>query len=51
MVDTFCFFSSISGLKPNLTRSEIAVTRLLKSPQVAACGMRCIYINNDTLTR
>ena len=43
------FFSNFSGLKPNLTKSEIAGNGVLKVVQVAVCGMRCIDLNNDTL--
>ena len=42
MVDTFLFFLYFSGLKPNLTKSEIAGIEVLKGVQVAVCGMRCI---------
>ena len=49
MVDTFHFFSYFSGLKPNLTKSEIAGIGVLKGVQVAVCGMRCIDLNVDTL--
>ena len=50
MVDTFhFFFSYFSGLKPNLTKSEIAGIGVLKGVQVAVCGMRCIDLNIDML--
>ena len=49
MVDTFHFVSYFSGLKPNLTKSDIAGIRALKGVQVAVCGMRCIDLNIDTL--
>ena len=50
MIDTFHFFSSyFSGLKPNLTKSEIAGIGVLKGVQVAVCGMRCIDLNIDML--
>ena len=49
MVDTFHFFSYFSGLKPNLTKSEIAGIGVLKGVKVAVCGMRCIDLNVDTL--
>ena len=49
MVDTSHFFSYFSGLKPNLTKSEIAGIGVLKGVQVAVCGMRCIDLNVDTL--
>ena len=45
----FLFFSYFSGLKPNLTKSEIAGTGVLEEVQVTFCGMPCIDLNNDTL--
>ena len=48
MVDAFYFFPYFSGLKSNLTKSEIAGIGVLKGVQVTVCGMR-FYINNDTL--
>ena len=48
MVDTSCF-SYFSGLKPNLTKSEITGIGVLKEVQVAVCGMRCIDLNVDML--
>ena len=49
MVDTFHFFWYFSGLKPNLTKSEISGIGVLKGVQVAVCGMRCTDLNIDTL--
>ena len=49
MVDTLDFFSYFSGVKPNLIKSEIAVTGVLRRAQVAVCSRRCINLNNDTL--
>ena len=49
MVDTFYIFSYFSGLKPNLTKSEIASIGVLKGVQVAVCGMCCIDLKIDTL--
>ena len=49
MVDTSHFFSYFSGLKPNLTKSEIAGIGVLKGVQVAVCDMRCIDLNVDML--
>ena len=43
----FLFLSYFSGLKPNLTKSEIVGIRVLKRFQVAICGMHCIDLNND----
>ena len=45
----FSFFSYFSGLKPNLTKSEIAGIGVLKGVQVAVCDMRCIDLNVDAL--
>ena len=49
MADTFYFFSYFSGLKPNLTISEITSIGVLKGVQVAVCDMRCRDLNIDTL--
>ena len=49
MVDTFHLFSEFSGLKPNLSKSEITGIGVLKGVQVAVCGMRCVDLKNDTL--
>ena len=49
MVDILFIFSYFSGLKPNLTKSEIAGIGSLKGVQVTVCGMHCIDLNNDTL--
>ena len=49
MVDTFHFFSYFSGLKRNLTKSEIAGIGVLKGVQAAVFGMHCIHLNIDTL--
>ena len=48
MVENFLFFSYFSGLKPNLTKSEIAGIGVLKGVQVAVHGMRCIDLYIDT---
>ena len=49
VVDTLHFFPYFSGLKPNLTKCEIAGIGVLKGVQVAVCGMGCIDLNIDTL--
>ena len=41
--------SLFSGMKPNLTKSEIAGIRALKRVQVAVCGMRCIDLCNEVI--
>ena len=43
------FFSYLSGLKPNLTKSETAGIAVLKWVQVAVCGMHYVDLNVDTL--
>ena len=48
MVENFLFFSYFSGLKPNLTKSEIAGIGVLKGVQVAVYGMCCIDLYIDT---
>ena len=45
----FNFFSYFSGLKPNLTKSEIPGIGVLKEVEVAVCGLCCIDLNNGTL--
>ena len=40
MVDTVHLFLDFSGLKPNLSKCEIAAIGVIKGVQVAGCGMR-----------
>ena len=49
MVNTFYFFSYLSGLKTSLTKSENAFIGFLKGVQMAVCGMCCINLNTDPL--
>ena len=42
-------FSLFSGLKPNLTKCEIAGIESLKGVQVAVFGMRCIDLCNEAI--
>ena len=42
-------FSLFSGLKPNLTKCEIAGIEALKGVQVAVFGMRCIDLCNEAI--
>ena len=49
MVDVFYLFSSFSGLKLNLKKSETAGIGALEGVQEAVCGLRCVDVNNDTL--
>ena len=41
-------FATFSGLKPNHEKCEIAGIEVLKSVKVVVCGMKCIYLFNDT---
>ena len=42
-------FSYFSGLKPNLTKSEIEGIVVLKDVKVTFYGLGCVDLNNDTL--
>ena len=49
MVNSFHIFSSFSGLRPNLSKCEIAGTGVLKGVKVAVCGIRCVELVLDTI--
>ena len=49
LINTFATFSKNSGLKPNHEKCEISGIGVLKSVKVAACGMKCIDLCNDTI--
>ena len=49
LINTFAIFSKYSGLKPNHEKCKIAGIGMLKSVKVAVCGMKCIYLCNDTI--
>ena len=49
MVNSFHIFSRFSGLSPNLTKCEIAGTRILKGVKVAVCGIHSIDLVLDTI--
>ena len=40
-----------SGLKPNHEKCEIAGTGVLKSVEVAVCGMKCTDLCNETIKK
>ena len=47
-------FSDFSGLKPNITKCEVAGIGVLKRDQVAVCGMavcgmKCIHLRNEAI--
>ena len=49
LVKTFQFFTKFSGLKPNFKKCEIAGIGVLKSVDVAVCGMKCIDLAKETI--
>ena len=42
-------FSSFSGLRPNFTKCEIARIGVLKSVNVALCGMKCLDLTKECI--
>ena len=42
-------FSCFSGLRPNFTKCEIAGISLLKSVNVARCGMKCLDLTKECI--
>ena len=42
-------FSKFSRLKPNKTKCENVGIGVLNGVQVTLCGMKCDYLNNETL--
>ena len=49
LINTFATFSKYSGLKPNHENCEIAGIGVLKSVEVAVCGMKYTDLCNDTI--
>ena len=49
MVNSFHIFSSFSGLRPNLSKCEIAGIGVLKGVKVAVCGIQCADLVLDTI--
>ena len=49
MINCFNIFMCFSGLKPNLSKCEIAGIGSLKGVKVAVCGMNCIDLTTETL--
>ena len=49
MVNSFHIFSSFSGLRPNLSKCEIAGIGVLKGVKVAVCGIQCVDLVLDTI--
>ena len=49
MVNSFHIFSRFSGLRPNLSKCEIAGTGVLKGVKLAVCGIQCVDLVLDTI--
>ena len=49
LLETFCLFSKYSGLKPNISKCEVAGIGPLKGVEVAVCGMKCVNLEKDTM--
>ena len=49
MVNSFHIFSHFSGLRPNLTKCEIAGIGVLKEVKVVVCSMQCVDLVLDTI--
>ena len=45
----FSIFTQFSGLKPNLSKCEVAGIGSLKGVNVAVCGMRSVDLSKDTI--
>ena len=48
-MEFFSTFPKCSCLKPNYEKCKIAGIRVLKSVEVAVCGMKCIDLCTDTM--
>ena len=49
MVNSFHIFSRFSGLRPNLSKYEIAGIGVLKGVKVAICVIQCVDLVLDTI--
>ena len=49
LLNTIFIFSLLSGLKPNLSKCEIAQIGLLKRVKMAACGIKCTDLTKDAI--
>ena len=50
MINSYHIFSRFSGLRPNLSKCEIAGIRVLKGIKVAVCGMQCVDLVKTKIT-
>ena len=49
MINSFHIFSRFSGLRPNLSKCEIAGIGVLKGVKVAVCDIQCVDLVLDTI--
>ena len=49
LLNTINYFSSFTGLKPNLSKYEVAGIGALKGVKVAICGMKCIGLTKEAI--
>ena len=49
MINSFHIFSCFSGLRPNLSKLEIAGIGVLKRVKVAICGVQSVDLVLDTI--
>ena len=49
LLNTINYFSSFTGLKPNLSKYEVAGIGALKGVKVAICGMKCIGLTKEVI--
>ena len=49
MINSYHILSRFSGLRPNLSKCEIAGIRVLKGVKVAVCGIQCVDLVLDTI--
>ena len=49
LLNTINYFSSFMGLKPNLSKCEVARIGALKGVKVAICGIKCIDLTKEAI--
>ena len=49
LVKAINYFSTFSGLKPNISKCEVAGIGVLKGVKVAICGFQCVNLKNNAI--
>ena len=49
LLKTINYFSTLTGLKPNLSKCEVAGMGALKGVKVAICGIKCIDLTKEVI--